>query len=183
MTTMGGAAPALFLATMVVLHLVPPAISSAPRLIPADLSKLDGWVTHNIKPYNQRKTGNLKAQSALDPALAAAEDGVRVITVRKDGSGQFKTIADAVKSVPSRNTRRTIIWIGGGQYYEKITIDRSKPFITFYGSPNAMPTITFDGTANKYGTVYSATVAVESNYFMAVNVAFVVRSNLLLFKL
>jgi pectinesterase len=37
-----------------------------------------------------------------------------------------------------------------------------------------IPRIVFNGTASQYGTIYSATVAVESDYFMAVNVAFVV---------
>ncbi|KAJ0078868.1 hypothetical protein Patl1_23804 [Pistacia atlantica] len=41
------------------------------------------------------------------------------------------------------------------------------------GDPKGMPKIVFDGTAAKYGTVDSATVAVESDYFVAVNIEFV----------
>uniref|UniRef100_A0A5B6ZWX4 pectinesterase n=1 Tax=Davidia involucrata TaxID=16924 RepID=A0A5B6ZWX4_DAVIN len=36
-----------------------------------------------------------------------------------------------------------------------------------------MPELVFDGTALKYGTVESASVTVESDYFSAVNIAFV----------
>ncbi|XP_021894382.1 putative pectinesterase 63 [Carica papaya] len=62
---------------------------------------------------------------------------------------------------------RVVVWIGGGTYWEMITIDRSKKFITFYGDLENMPTIVFNGT------LYNATMVVESDYFMAVNIAFV----------
>lgn len=64
-------------------------------------------------------------------------------------------------------------------YTEKILVDASKPFVTFYGDQNDVPSITFDGTALKYGTWNSSTVAVESDYFVAVNIAFVVSYNIM----
>ncbi|XP_045816824.1 putative pectinesterase 63 [Trifolium pratense] len=115
----------------------------------------------------------------LDEQLKAAEDGaIRVVRVRKDGTGDFKTITDAVNSIPSGNMRRVVVWIGMGEYREKITVDMSKRFVTFYGERNGnendiMPIITYDATALHYGTLYSATVAVDADYFVAVNVAFV----------
>lgn len=90
--------------------------------------------------------------------------------VRQDGRGHFKTLTEAIKSVPAENTKRVIINLGPGVYKEKVTIDRNKPFITLYGHPNAMPVLTFDGTAAQYGTVDSATLIVLSDYFMAVNI-------------
>jgi pectinesterase len=117
----------------------------------------------------------------LDDHLKAAEvDGaVRVVRVRKDGTGDFKTITDAVNSIPSGNMRRVVVWIGMGEYREKITVDMSKRFVTFYGERNGnendlMPIITYHATALHYGTLDSATVAVDADYFVAVNVAFVV---------
>lgn len=90
--------------------------------------------------------------------------------VKQNGRGHFKTITEAINSVRTGNTRRVIIKIGPGVYKEKVTIDRNKPFITLYGHPNAMPVLTFDGTAAQYGTVDSATLIVLSDYFMAVNI-------------
>lgn len=84
--------------------------------------------------------------------------------------GEFKTLMDAIKSVPAANTKRVIIKIAPGEYREKVTIDRNKPFITLMGDPKAMPVITFDGTAAKYGTVDSASLIILSDYFMAVNI-------------
>ncbi|CAL9095344.1 unnamed protein product [Musa textilis] len=119
-------------------------------------------------------SGNLEPPSVptLDPLFAEPERSGRVVTVSKDGSGDFRTITDAVNSIPSGNTARTVIKIGPGVYREKIHVDQSRPYVTFYGQPGAMPTISFDGTAARYGTANSATVAVESSNFVASNVIF-----------
>ncbi|XP_044495260.1 putative pectinesterase 63 [Mangifera indica] len=115
-----------------------------------------------------------KSRGLKDEALSATEADFKVITVMKDGSGNFTTVTDALNGIPMSNANRVIIKIGGGLYWEKITIDRSKKNITFYGDPNDMPKISFNGTAADYnGTLNSATVAVESDYFMAVNIEFV----------
>ncbi len=111
--------------------------------------------------------------ACLDPLLEEAEKTPKVITVSKDGSGQFKTIIDAVESIPDKNTVRTILKISPGVYKEKVTVPRDKPFVTFLGTdPVNMPTLTFDGTALQYGTVGSASVAIESDYFVAANIIF-----------
>jgi pectinesterase len=138
-------------------------------IVPADKSKLDSWFNSIVKPYTQRT-------DSLDPALVAAEKGASVIKVSKTGGGNFNTVSDAIKSIPSGNTKRVIVRIGPGVYDERIRIDRTKPFVTFYGSPANMPTLTSSGTAAKYGTDDSATVVVESNYFVAANIILVVRT-------
>ncbi|KAJ0096698.1 hypothetical protein Patl1_27722 [Pistacia atlantica] len=141
--------------------------------IPLEKAKLDDWIGKSIEDYNHRKTKLNHKKSPLYDILAAAEAHVKVITVKKDGSGDFKTVTDAIKSVPAGNSQRVVIKIGGGEYREKIIIDRSKKFITLYGDPNELTKIVYDGTATKYGTFNSATVIVESHYFVAVNIAFV----------
>lgn len=131
--------------------------------IPNDKSQLEAWFNKNVKPYTEQK-------NILDPALVAAEESFKVIKVMKDGTGEFKTITDAINSIPIENTIRFIIYIGGGVYKEKIKVERTKPFITLYGLPNDMPNLTFSGTAAEFGTVDSATLIVESDYFTAVNI-------------
>jgi len=130
--------------------------------IPSQKGQVNSWFNGNVPP--------LSASKGLDPALVAAETGpAKVIKVAKDGSGDFKTVQEAINSVPSGNSKRVIIYVGGGEYHEKVTIDRSKPFITLYGSPSNMPTISYAGTAAQYGTVDSATLIVGSDYFVGVN--------------
>ncbi|KDP33954.1 hypothetical protein JCGZ_07525 [Jatropha curcas] len=155
------------------LQLLPTANSHA-KLVPIEYSKLRSWVSDNIKDFNRHKSEDSEGTPiVLDERLVAAEDGVRVITVAKNSTvADFETITDAINSVPVNNTARRIIWIRGGEYWEKITVNVSKPFITLYGEAADMPMIVFNGTASVYGTIYSATVAVESDYFMAVNVVF-----------
>ncbi|KAJ1412083.1 Zinc finger, CCHC-type [Sesbania bispinosa] len=131
--------------------------------IPADKARLKGWFNKNVAPFSQRK-------NSLDPALVAAENGAKVVKVMRDGSGDFKTITDAINSIPNGNTKRVIVYIGGANYHEKIKIERTKPFVTLYGEPHNKPNLIFGGTAQQYGTVDSATLIVESDYFVAANI-------------
>lgn len=69
-----------------------------------------------------------------------------------------------------------------GDSREKISIPRALPFVTFAGDANDPPTITGNDTATvagrdgmPLGTFHSATVAVDANYFVAVNVKFEVK--------
>ncbi|XP_022714477.1 putative pectinesterase 63 [Durio zibethinus] len=149
-----------------IILLAPVVLSQNSPQIPADKSQVNAWFNANIKPASARA-------GTLDPALVQAEAEPHVIKVRKDGSGDFDTITKAIASVPSGNTKRVIISIGAGSYREKITIVRTKPFITFYGDPKNMPNLTFDGTARQYGTLDSATLIVESDYFVAANIVIV----------
>ncbi|KAK4433561.1 Pectinesterase 2 [Sesamum alatum] len=136
------------------------------ELIPADKSQINNWFNRNVGPFASR-------EGSLDPAVVEAERNATVVNVRIDGSGNFKTITDAINSIPKDNKQRVIISIGPGNYTEKVKIERDKHFITLYGDPKNMPVMVFDGTAAQYGTLESATLSVESNYFSAVNVNFV----------
>ncbi|KAM0949227.1 putative pectinesterase [Dioscorea sansibarensis] len=134
----------------------------ADTAIPANPNSINQWLLENTNPVRPQ----------LNAQLAQAELYTRVITVNKYGKGDFKNITDAVNSIPVGNKVRTIIKIAPGIYYEKILIDFSRPFVTLYGDPNAMPRISFNGTAKFFTTYNSATVAVESDHFMACNIIF-----------
>ncbi|KAG0471040.1 hypothetical protein HPP92_015586 [Vanilla planifolia] len=147
-------------------HLNPPSKSSS-------VSLLDNWISENLLDFHSRTQEIASGiNTGLDPALLLAERKPRVITVSQDGRGDFTTICAAVASIPDRNKRRTVIRIGSGIYREKVRLHRRKPFVTFSGRPDAMPTITFDDTAAEFGTIDSATVIVESHYFIASNIIF-----------
>ena len=66
-------------------------------------------------------TISLSAQT-LDNKLA--------LTVAQDGSGDFKTIQEAVNNVKDNSEKRVVITIKPGKYIEKLEIPVSKPFIT-----------------------------------------------------
>ncbi|KMS96120.1 hypothetical protein BVRB_001910 [Beta vulgaris subsp. vulgaris] len=138
--------------------------ASAQTLIPESEAEVDTWFQSVIKPISELK-------GTLEPSILEAENGgVETLDVRQDGSGKFKTISDAVKHVKVGNTKRVIITIGPGEYREKIQLERMQSYITFYGTdPKNRPTITFAGTAAEFGAVDSATLIVESDYFVAAN--------------
>ncbi|KAG7971111.1 hypothetical protein I3843_07G119000 [Carya illinoinensis] len=158
------------------------------------------WISWNIKNYQQKATlkgtesivleargrGAARKVGLLDAKLSKAEMNKVSLSVSQNESGDFKTIRDALNSIPLPNTRRVILLIKPGVYRydrgdsrEKISIPRALPFVTFAGDANDPPTITGNDTASvagrdgmPLGTFHSATVAVDANYFVAVNVKF-----------
>ncbi|KAD2392884.1 hypothetical protein E3N88_39861 [Mikania micrantha] len=130
--------------------------------IPQDEARVESWFEENIKPLQVRK-------GTLEPALEAAEAEPKVIRVMKSGGGCFTTINEAIKSIPPKNNKRVIVFIGPGEYKEKIKMERDKKFVTFMGDPKNMPVLIFNGNAAKYTTVESGTLTVDGDYFVAAN--------------
>ena len=74
--------------------------------------------------------------AVVSVAVALAKDKTAPVvrpdlTVAGDGSGDFKTIQEAINAVPHDNRQRTIIFIKDGLYHEKVRIDPN--FITLRG--------------------------------------------------
>lgn len=57
------------------------------------------------------------------------------LTVAADGSGDFKTIQEAVASIPRDNRQRMIVHVKDGTYHEKVRVDAS--FVTLRGQSRA----------------------------------------------
>jgi len=65
--------------------------------------------------------------------LSATADA-KTITVAADGSGDVKTIIDAVAAVPDNSTDRTVIHIKAGTYDDgQIVVPKTKKLVTFEG--------------------------------------------------
>lgn len=79
--------------------------------------------------------------AALCVASVAAEELPPDVTVASDGSGQFKSVHDAVQSIPKDNRERVVIFIKDGIYNEKIRIDAA--CITLRGQSRAGTRIEF----------------------------------------
>ena len=62
----------------------------------------------------------------------------------KDGSGQFKTISEAVMACPDKNPGRCIIHIKAGIYNEQVRIPKKKNNIFMFGDGATQTIITFD---------------------------------------
>ncbi|KAL7595344.1 hypothetical protein Lser_V15G28008 [Lactuca serriola] len=88
--------------------------------------------------------------------------------VSQDGTGNFKTITEAVDSVPQKQTEPFIILIKAGTYKENVAIPRHSNNIVLLGEGPATTKITgnknfIDGVS----TFHTATVAVNGDGFMA----------------
>src|SRR5207253_2493621 len=74
------------------------------------------------------------------------------IVVALDGSGQFKSVQDAIMSVPSGSrTKPVVIHIKPGVYRELIYIQREKQFFHLVGEEAEKTVLTFDLHANMIG--------------------------------
>ncbi|MFT3787375.1 MAG: pectinesterase family protein [Tepidisphaeraceae bacterium] len=78
--------------------------------------------------------------SPSDAAVAATKQppaptpqGEKTITVDADGSGDFRTVQEAIDAAPANNAERTTIRIKPGVYYGCIVVPRSKPNLSFIG--------------------------------------------------
>jgi len=90
-----------------------------------DWDKFDTSYKEKLMAWLSRKLG----PAAANPLGASAVEPD--ITVASDGSGDFKTIQEAVSSIPRENHERTIILIKDGLYHEKVRIDPA--FVTLHG--------------------------------------------------
>lgn len=71
------------------------------------------------------------------------------LTVAQDGSGDFKTIQEAINNVKDNSEKRVVITIKPGVYKEKLEVPASKTFITLKGTNRNKTIISFDDYSGK----------------------------------
>ncbi|XP_050891756.1 probable pectinesterase 53 [Lathyrus oleraceus] len=127
---------------------------------------------------NKLNMNVIKPQS-LDLKLREAESKKIQITISQDGNSNFTTITEALSSIQLQNTRRVILLIGPGVYREKIVIPKTLPFITFLGDATNLSVISWNDSSSTIGsdghplgTFNTPTVAVNADYFIAINITF-----------
>ncbi|GLU16736.1 hypothetical protein SLE2022_331520 [Rubroshorea leprosula] len=91
------------------------------------------------------------------------------ITVDQNGKGNFKTIQNAIDSIPAFNKMWIRISILTGRYLEQVTIPKSKPCIFLEGAGSPSTTIEWDAHA---GTDTSATFTSYPENFVAKGITF-----------
>jgi len=103
----------------------------------------------------------------------------KIYTVAKDGTGDFKTVQEAINAVEDGLQTTTKIFIKKGTYREKITVPDAKGPITFEGESLAETIIVNDDFASKkntegkeFGTTGSSTIFIFSDDFSAKNITF-----------
>jgi pectinesterase len=102
------------------------------------------------------------------------------LVVAADGSGQFKTVQEAVMSVPSGSrTNPVVIHLKPGIYKELIYVQREKHFFSLIGENPATTVITYDlyaGLTNfdgkPIGTFHTPSTTIDADDFTAENITF-----------
>ena len=101
------------------------------------------------------------------------------IIVAKDGSGNYKTVQQALDAITLNNKKPITIFIKNGIYKEKLHLDSTKNFITLIGEDKFNTILTYDDHTGKVSargdtinTRTSASFVVKANNFAAENITF-----------
>ena len=95
------------------------------------------------------------------------------IVVAADGSGDFKTVQQAVDSVPDNNNKRVVIHIKPGVYQEQVRVSTGKRYLTFRGENARNTVITYRLSAQQAGNTRLAfSTLINADDFRAENLTF-----------
>lgn len=103
------------------------------------------------------------------------------LVVAADGTGQFKTVQEAINAVPQMTSRtnHTVIRVKPGVYKELIYVQREKRYVRLVGEDAEKTVITFDLNANlmgkdgkPIGTFRTPSTYVDADDFTAENITF-----------
>jgi pectinesterase len=115
---------------------------------------------------------------ALLPAISGAQIRYDFV-VAQDGSGDFKTVQEAINAVPDFRKKPTTILIRKGTYKEKLVLAASKTNVKLTGEDVLTTILTYDDFATKknrfgeeMGTTGSSTFFVFGDDFSATDITF-----------
>ncbi|KAJ1425605.1 Pectinesterase, catalytic [Sesbania bispinosa] len=132
---------------------------SSRRLLDVDQDGYPSWMS----VADRRLMADVKEGGSLPPNAVVA----------KDGSGQYKTVQDAINSYPKGHKGRYVIYIKAGIYQEYITVDKKKPNIFMYGDGPAKTVITGNRNfVDGWKTMRSATFSTKAEDFIAKSMGF-----------
>ncbi|XVF02876.1 hypothetical protein REPUB_Repub04eG0212600 [Reevesia pubescens] len=161
------------------LETLPSMLSNFTKLISNSLAINKATVTSSSSHINfAKQVGNRRLLGF--PAWLSAADRKLLqttgappkadIVVAKDGSGNFKTISEAVKA--AGGGKRTVIYVKAGVYTENVVISRSAKNIMLIGDGIDATVITSSKNAQTATTFRSATVGVAGDGFIARDITF-----------
>lgn len=95
------------------------------------------------------------------------------LVVAADGSGDVKTVREAIAKVPDGNKTRCTIKIKPGTYDEQVRVPASKPYISFIGQAGEKTVLTFKLSNKEAGSTSAAYATyIGGHDFHAENITF-----------
>ncbi|XP_052176075.1 pectinesterase-like [Diospyros lotus] len=111
--------------------------------------------------------------SAGDRRLLQSSTVTPNVVVAADGSGDYKTVSEAVAAAPEKSSTRYIIRIKAGVYKENVDVPKTKTNLMFMGDGRTTTIITGSRNVVDGSTTFnSATVAVVGERFLARDITF-----------
>ncbi|XVF35218.1 hypothetical protein REPUB_Repub18cG0126500 [Reevesia pubescens] len=108
-----------------------------------------------------------------DRRLLQEENPKPHLTVAQDGTGDFRTISEAVELIPNKSESRFVIYVKKGIYLENVKIDKNNWNVMIYG--DGMYKTTVSGNLSKVDgtpTFSSGTLIAAGRGFMARDMGF-----------
>ena len=104
----------------------------------AIVAKILGLLSNFNIPIHRRRLLEVGGEfpewvSPGDRRLLEDTNTTAFATVAKDGSGDYKTITEAVAAVPKKSETRFVIHVKEGNYSENVILDKSKWNVMMYG--------------------------------------------------
>ena len=128
-----------------------------------------------FRKYGFKFLGLISLLMSIFTAFAIEPDFV----VATDGTGNFRTVQEAINAVPDFRKNETRIFIKNGTYREKLVLAGSKTNVVFIGENREKTILTFDDFASKknrfgeeIGTTGSTSFFVFGDGFRAENITF-----------
>jgi PelA/Pel-15E family pectate lyase len=95
------------------------------------------------------------------------------LVVAADGTGDFKTVQQAVDAVPDNNTKPVVIHIKPGVYQEQVRVSAGKRYITLRGDDPRKTVLTYRLSAQQAGNTRLAfSTLINADDFRAENLTF-----------
>ncbi|RCV35670.1 hypothetical protein SETIT_7G258300v2 [Setaria italica] len=94
--------------------------------------------------------------------------------VAQDGSGNFKTITEAINAVPKSYDGRYAIYVKAGTYKEYVTVPKNMANVFMYGDGPTRTVVTGDkSNTGGFATIATRTFSAEGNGFICKSMGFV----------
>ncbi|XP_027167376.1 pectinesterase 3-like [Coffea eugenioides] len=147
----------------------------------AIVSKLVEILSDFQIPVNRKLLGETGRSSGFPHWVRAADrrllqtskDPQPNLVVALDGSGDYRTINEAVARIPINSKTRFVIYVKAGVYKEKVILDKPLWNVMMYGDGKTETIVTFDDNyVDGTRTFDTPTFAVTGKNFIAKNMGF-----------
>ncbi|KAJ8621250.1 hypothetical protein MRB53_029779 [Persea americana] len=148
-----------------VYHMCSNALAMIRNMTDTDMM-IAGYTTERRLEEHVHKDGFPEWLSVGDRRLLQASTATPNVVVAADGSGNYKTVSEAVAAAPIKSSKRYVIRIKAGVYRENVEVPKKKINLMFVGDGRKNTIITGHKNVKDGSTTFnSATVGIDNCSF------------------